>query len=72
MCQNHSFINKRWIHRFNLNEKKSWSMKFNVMMRTKFKNLNDCLINVSSSSMNEFLKLNITLMIKYYNSKFIE
>ena len=42
------------------------------MMKTKFKNLNDCLMSASSSSTNKFLKLNMTLMIKYYVLKLAE
>ena len=47
-------------------------MKFNIMMKTKLKSLNDCLISVSLSSIKEFLKLNTTLIIKYYDSKLVE
>ena len=47
-------------------------MKFNIMMKTKFKSLNDCLMNVLLLSTNKFLKLNTTLMIKYYVLKLAE
>ena len=42
------------------------------MIETNFKSLNDYLMNVLSLSTNKFLKLNTTLMIKYYILKLVE